>query len=65
MYIVRFVTKDGYFGPFETQSDGEQYISDCNSDGTVVSLVKPYALGKIEADKLSASVSLASEHGGE
>lgn len=48
MFIVRFGTRDGYFGPFETRSDGEQYIKDCKSEGTVISLVKPYAFGKLE-----------------
>ena len=51
MYIVIFEDKrEGYFGPFKTRSDGEQYIKDCNSKGRVVSLVKPYVFGKIEVD---------------
>lgn len=47
MYIVIFSEKDGYFGPFETQWDGEKYIADCETEGIVVSLVKPYALGEV------------------
>ena len=51
MYIVIFEERDGYFGPFETRSDGENYIlaidSRVQTTGRVVSLVKPYALGRI------------------
>ena len=64
MYIVIFKEKDGYFGPFETQLEGHKYINVCGGYGKVVSLVKPYALGKIEENEVEASVSLASEHGG-
>ena len=48
MYIVIFGTPDGYFGPFETREAGKKYIADCKSEGRVVSLVKPYAFGKLE-----------------
>ena len=46
MYIVIFGRRDGYFGPFETQADGLNYIDYCETEGVVIALVKPYSLGK-------------------
>ena len=51
MYIVIFEEKDEYFGPFETETEGEQCIIDCNIYGRIVSLVKPYAFGKLEPEQ--------------
>ncbi len=46
MYIVIFDERDGYFGPFETREEGSEYIDTCKLKGRVVSLVKPFSLGR-------------------
>ena len=51
MFIVQFRIGEGFFGPFETRGDGEQYLKDCKSQGKVIALVKPYAFGKLEGER--------------